>query len=403
MKYFYVLLTLSFVFPGLSHAQDLAENNIGNTPSTRVVSATGSGAGSASRAVAPSNTGSVNPQWEKEQDQVNGHISSAKLSGMKKVTESIIAFFHDGCLSGQRYNPGWHGEYSSEKVSTAAQIKFGAVANFYEQKARLTILANDLSPLLDQLVVNNHPFFTIQPAATTKNGAVCFATPQSTTWLITRDSRQPLYTPVTRKEYLREALMELNNKKNVILADMQQKMPVRMTTVQEAEKKAAIDQLNAQYAGTELQMRMRMFLSNYKTDEEYFKDNADKATADLDRTIHLMDYIASHLSPADLDRPAILSGQAADFQGFEANPSDKMLIRINPGYFNPDLSSESPQFFLLSWQYDPTDAAAADIDRQIREQLDCQKLLPLLMQHKYSLDRPGHHLIDRAGIKDPVY
>src|SRR5260221_5329700 len=185
MKLFYVLLVLSLVFPGLSHAQYLAESNRTTTPLlTREVA------------------GSANPQWEKEQDQINGHISSGKLSNMKMVTEAIVAFLHDSCISDERYTPIWHGEYFSEKTSAAAQIKFGVHCNFYEQKAKLTILANDISPLLDHLVVNNQNFLTIQPAAAVKNDYTWF-TPtlpnaeetkplRSKIWLVTADNHQLL-------------------------------------------------------------------------------------------------------------------------------------------------------------------------------------------------------------------
>jgi hypothetical protein len=383
MKQFYVLLALSLVFPRLSHAQDLAENNrTANSLLTREIPP----AGLASPA--SSGTASPNPQWEREQDQINGHINSGKLSNMKIVTETIVAFLHDSCLSDEHYTPAWHGEYFSEKTSSPAGIKFGVFCNFYEQKAKLTILANDLSPLLGHLLVNNQHFFTIPPTNTVKNGAACF-TPslpnteegsslRSTIWLITADNHQLLYTPVSRREYLREARMELNNIKNFLLTDLKQKMPVRSAAVQEAEKKTDIEQLNRQYSGIDLQMRMKMLLNNYKTDEEYFKENADKETAGLDSTLHLMDHLAGHMSAAELDRPAIVSGQAADFQGFEDGQGGKMLIRMNTSYFNPSLSAEKPQFFVVSWQYDPSAPTAVDLDQQIRERLDCEKLKEML-------------------------
>jgi len=381
MKQFYVLLVLSLVFPRFSHAQYLAANNRTITPIL-----TGEVAGSG------------NPQWEREQDQVNGHISSAKLSSMKMVTSAIITLLHDSCISDERYNLTWHGEYFSEKTSATTQIKFSIHCNFYEQAAKLTILANDLSPLLDHLVVNNQHFLTIQPAAAVKNDYTFFEYRSNSSatnanslpdaaeskplhskiWLVTADNHQLLYTPVTRREYLREAQMELNNIKNVILADRKQKMPVRSAAIQEAEKKAAMDQLNSQYSGIDLQVRTKMFLNNYKTDEEYLKENTDKETAGLDNTLHVMDHLASHMSAAQLDQPAIISGQATDFQGFEDGRAGKMLIRMNTTYFNPYLSPEKPQFFLVCWQYDPSAPMADDIDRQIQERLDCQKLKELL-------------------------
>jgi hypothetical protein len=370
MKHFYVLLALAFVFPLLSSAQYLADNLTAANPLFK------------REVPAPRS------QWEKEQDLVNGHISNSKLSKMKMVTEAIVTFFHDSCISDEQVNPLWHGEYFSEKTSLAPQIKFGVFCNFYEQKAHLSVIANDISPLLDHLVVNNQDFLTIKPVAAIKNDCPYFETIaqdaetgkslRSKVWLVTTGNGQLPYIPVTRKEYLQEARLELINSKNNIVTDWKQKIAVRPAAVQEADKKAALEQLSTMYSGMDLQVRTKMFLSNYQTDEEYLRESTNKGTAGLDCTLHLMDSLLNHEKADDLNKPAIVSVEAASFRGFGDGHSDKMLIRMNPSYFNPDFSSEQPQLFLIRWSYDPSEPMADGIDRQIQERLDCQKLKEML-------------------------
>jgi hypothetical protein len=381
MKQFYALLLLFFLFPGISPAQDVAGNiNVVNPLLT---------------------TEAPDPRsqlWGKEQDRVTGHISKSKLSKMKHLTEAIITFFHDSCISELPYSPIWHGEYFSVKTSSGTQMKFSVQCNFYDQKANLTIMANDISPLLDHLVVNNQVFFTIKPAVAGKNDCPYFEytinredanegstiereeskTLRSKIWLVTAAHNQLPYIPVTRKEYLQEARMELNNIKTSLIAKMKQKMLMRSAAVQEADKKAALEQLTTMYSGTDLQVRMKMFLNNYITDEEYLKDNMDKGTADINRTLRLMDSLLNHLPPAELNKPAIVSVQAAEFRGFEDGHADKMLIRINSGYLNPYLNVEKPLFFLVCWNYDPSEPMADAIDSQIQERFDCEKLKEML-------------------------
>ena len=369
MKQFYALLALAFFFPHFSHAQYLADNAAVSSPLSR------------REVPAPRS-------WEKEQDVVTGHITNSQLSRMKAVTTDLITFFHDSCLTDEQLAPLWHGEYFSEKNSAAPLKKFGVFCNFYEQKARLSIVANDISPLLDHLVVNNRDFLTIQPPTAVKNNSPCFeytsgdgAALHTSTWLVTTGNGQLPYTPVTRKEYLQEARTELTGLKNSIIAAWKQKIPVRPAATQEAEKKAALEQLSSLYSGMDLQVRTKMLLRDYKTDEQYLKENTEKATADLDNTLQVMGNILAHLSATELNKPAIVSLPAVGFQGFEDGRTGKMLIRMNPTYFDPYLPGEKPQLLLVTWQVDPSEPMALDIDRQIRERLDCQKLKEMLPSH----------------------
>jgi hypothetical protein len=359
MKPFYTLMLL-FALPLLSPAQDLADNNV-----------------RPARLTVPTMVSVTAQQWVKEADQVNGSISKSQLAKMRTVTTALVAFLKESCLSNGSYSPLWHGEYFAARNSANPQTTFGVDCRFApDQKAELTITANDIAPLLGHLETQGHHFLTMDMTASVKNGGLYFeqngteedGSTKVRRWLITTGNDQLPYTPVTRKEYLQEARAEVTAIKNSIVTDWKQRMPIRSAAIQEAEKKATLDQLNAQYSGAELQMRTRQFLHNYKTDEQYLQENTDKQTAGLDATLHLMDDLLAHSTPAQLAQPAMVSVPAADFSGFEDGQTDRMLVRVNP----------TPQVFLVEWRYDASDAGAAEMDRQLMEKFDGATLKTLL-------------------------
>ena len=339
-------------------------------------------------------TTAVRPEWSKAEDLVNGSIGKAKLARMKEVTGALVSLVKDSCLGAGGYSTTWHGEYNSDKNSPGAQLKFGITCHFAGENADLSITANDIQPLLDQLVVNGQHFLTMRvPSAFDKNAfyytdgsgadaagadAAATASGQTKMWLVTAGNGQLPFTPVSRKEYLIEAKAELVSMVKSIEAGWKLKVPVRPAAAQEAERKAVIDQLKAMYSGADLNIRVRVYLTSYKTDEQFLKENIDRETAGFRATIKLMDSLMAHLGAVGLARPAVVSVNAADFHGFEDGETNYMLIRMNGAYFNNGLSDEKPQLFLVTWHYDGSNASAAELDRELTEKLDGQMLREML-------------------------
>src|SRR5882757_7251812 len=149
-------------------------------------------------------------EWVKEEDRINGRISHSKLTKMQFATEAMVAYLHDSCFSEGDFNPVWHGEYFSEKASTGSLMKFGVQCKSEDSKGRLTIMANDLSPLLRYLTVNGKEFAGIRPAAGAQKDYRYFEYEEeghlrTITWLVTTDPDRLPYIEITRKEYLQEA------------------------------------------------------------------------------------------------------------------------------------------------------------------------------------------------------
>jgi hypothetical protein len=341
-------------------------------------------------------TTAVHTEWSKAEDQVNGLISNDKLDKMKAVTGALVNFLRDSCVGVGGSNPGgggsdpgagvygatWHGEYNSDQNSPGAQLKFGVTCHFADQNADLSITANDLQPLLDQLVVNGQHFRTMRVATASEKHTSYFADDQTKMWLVTAKNGMLPFTPVTRREYLVQAKAELLSMVKSIEAGWKLKVPVRSAAAQEAERKAVIDQLKSMYSGTDLSIRVRVYLHSYKSDEEFLKANIAAETAGFRATIRLMDSLTARLGAAELSKPAVVSVGAADFRGFEDGQSNYMLIRMNGTYFSKTLGEEIPQIFLVAWHYEGANerskASAAELDRQLTEKLDGRVLQEML-------------------------
>ena len=336
--------------------------------------------------VATVETTGVKADWPKEEDRVDASLNKAKLGKMRGVTNAIVDFLRDSCLGAGAYSPTWHGEYYSEKNSPGAQLKFGLTCHFADQNADLSITANDMQPLLDQAMVNGQHFLTMRVANSNERNVLSYtdaaaadaSAGQTKMWLVATANGHMPFTPVTRKEYLTEAKAELTAMVKSIEAGWKLKVPVRAAAAQEAERKAVIDQLKSMYSGADLDIRVRVYMRSYKTDEQFQNENIANETAGFRWTIRLMDSLTAHLGAAELAKPAVVSVAAADFHGFEDGQTNYMLIRMNDAYFNPGLSDEKPQLFLVTWHYDGANASTAALDRQLSERLDAQVLQNML-------------------------
>jgi hypothetical protein len=314
-------------------------------------------------------------EWAKEKDRIDGRVPHSKLVKMQSATEAMVSFLHDSCFSTTDFSPVWHAEY--------AVGKFGIQCRAEGSRGLLTIMSNDISPLLRYLTVNGKDLAGIRPAAGMQGDSRYFEYEdedhaRTMYWLITPDSTRLPYVAITRREYLQEARAELTGKKNSIVADIRQKTPIRSAAAQEAEKKAALSELDNNYSGTDLQVRERLFAKEYHTDEEYLQLSIEKATAALDKTIRVMDSLSLHSTAAELDKPAMVSVESAGFSGFEDNQADRnMLVKINAGFY-ANTGNDRPLLFLVSWTYDPAGPDASNIDHQVRENIDFRQLKALL-------------------------
>jgi hypothetical protein len=342
------------------------------------------------------------PSWKKEHDRVDGHIDHALLKEMAQTTDTIIALLKDSGLSIGSFLPSWHGEFVSDKRSLSSRMNFGLECQF-QGNAHISVIANNFDVVFrDTLFVNGKIFQTLKVPPVRKNGFSCFeylvsdqdplagvaTSAEDTTsgqtlhrklWLITSDSAKLPYTAVTKREYLDAAIQEVKLEKEKLTADIKARTPVKSPEAQKAEKEHEIDEIRQTYSGSESEMRVRRFLEAYKSDEDYLNEGIEKGTSDIDATLHLMDSLLTHLSAEELQKPAMVSVPAIHFEAFEDGlPNRRILVRADSTYFNPAITPEKPQCFLVCWTYDPSEPMAADIDGQLNEKFNFKKLQDLL-------------------------
>ena len=344
--------------------------------------------------------------WKKTDDEINGKISKVQLAKLKATTETLHTVLQDSIFGATSLESVWHGEYTANK--TGALINYGIYCDFASTADRvatnapagLSITINDFSSLVGHVTLANKDYMTLPIATGVRNECPYFEfrgeaasgdatsrsaasdnahTPNRSSWLVTARPDVLPYTPITRKEYLEISIEGLNDNKAHIIADVKGRTPVASAEAQAAAKKRELDELSSRYSGAELSMRTQMYLDHYKSDEDYLKENIDKATADVDSTISFIKGMLNRLSPATLSAPAIIAPNTREFEGFRDGEAGMvMLIRNNPNFSEPGAATEKPQFFLITWNSEPTDAAAETIGAQIAKNLDTHYLKTIL-------------------------
>jgi hypothetical protein len=256
--------------------------------------------------------------------------------------------------------------------------------------AGLSITINDFSSLVGHVTLDNKDYMTMPLTTGVRNECPYFEFPAGTTpdnvhtpdrnsWVVTASPDVLPYTPITRKEYLEISIGGLNDTKAQIIADVKRRTPVHSTEEQAAAEKRELDELSARYSGAELQMRTKLFMDHYKSDEDYLKEHVDAATADVDSTISFIKGMLNRLSPATLGAPAIIAPNTREFEGFrDGEPGMVMLIRNNPDLNAAGADPEKPRFFVITWNSEPGDATVRTIGAEIAKNLDTRYFKTIL-------------------------
>ncbi|HVS97972.1 MAG TPA: hypothetical protein VHE54_15865 [Puia sp.] len=362
MKRFYAVLFTMFALAGVANANEPV------TPATPADKA-------------PAHNTRV---WQKDNDLVAGHIRNYRLAAMKNTSASIMAFFHDSVLTEGAFSPVWHGEYFPA-INGGPQVHFGirCLFNNDDNSASdndLTIFGNDLAPLAGHLSVGQTEYTTLRGYTGNKGGARFEFNLDNglhvKAWLVTADSTALPYTPVTRKEYLDQARQQLEDLKDVAVANARGKVRVRSAAEQEAEKQAMLQRLRETYSGVELEARIKVYLHNYMKDEDLIIQTIARDVAGYNHTIRMIDSIERNSTPQQLAQGAVVSVDAVDFHGFEdGQAGSSLLVRINPSYFT---STEDVKSLLVCFRYNPDDAHAGAIDRQLAENFNGGSLQSLI-------------------------
>ena len=339
-------------------------------------------------------------QWQRQDDYTESHLPGKLITEMKKTITGLATWLQQSSPDSLAYVPAWCGAYYSNKDNVVPLFKHELRAGFYTgetgslnaepgREGRFVITVNDFGTLQRSFDLNGHSYLSLPSMRELYQGirySDSITHPEDTsligrvsrTWLISNTDSLP-YTFISRQEYLKEALQEIASDKQNLKTDLQQRIPVKSAQQEQAVKDQELEEISRLYSGAMRANMERRYLASYKPDSVYFKEVFLAQSTPFDEDSVLLDSLLTKSSPDYLSRAAFVSVPAASFRQFEDSlPGSRMLVKWNLNYFNRAISLAKPQFFTVSWSYDPADAVAVDIDRHLQAKMDLCSLETLL-------------------------
>lgn len=341
--------------------------------------------------------------WKKSPD-FSPNIPKEILSKAKTVVAPLSKLMFEVYPQPRGCEARWYESYGSGTYDIGLAQSYEFISGYFmyycknngseffigaETDDWVAIRANYCGVLNDFLSVNGKKYWTMKRPTEVKDGMLYFEYPSSSgstdgsglwvyAWMITYPGKLP-YIPVTRKEYLLEARLEVAKTQTEVIENVKKYTVIRPAAEQEAAKQKEVAYLKKSYPDNP--RRWQRYLEDYQTDEQRLQAAIDKMTAQYQATLRIMDDLLKNLSAEELQKPAVVSQIAVAFKGFEDDYKERnanMLIRWNPDYFNKKLSKASPQFFTVLIRESRRDLPAVEITRLFRQKFRFDALSSML-------------------------
>jgi hypothetical protein len=203
--------------------------------------------------------------------------------------------------------------------------------------------------------------------------------------LLTRGNQLP-WVPVTQEQYLRSLRARVEEQKKgsgpvassgltpaMEEADKKEIEKIQNSNILKPETKQAM--MDA------IKKREAMYQNPGNTANGAASGTAVRKRDELyDARLLSIDNYLSHTSKEQLDHPAVVAPKAMDsFEGSFSSEElgGRVLVSINPGYFNKGLSGAVPQLMVLYWRWD-ANPAAQNFKKQFEEEFPVEKLQAML-------------------------
>jgi hypothetical protein len=184
------------------------------------------------------------------------------------------------------------------------------------------------------------------------NGTSNTGTKYSRAIIITRPGQSP-YVPVTRKQYLMLYLKryELEKAKQIPLME---NLPVKSDAEEEANKQKGLEKIEKTTSPDKLERAKSNYLRFYVTDKQRKEENLKKLDKMYETNMKAAQDLLNSLSEEEAAKPAIVSGDyVSKFENFSTEEKGgRMLVRLNPDYFNNKLPKNVPQFLIVYWRWE---------------------------------------------------
>ena len=246
------------------------------------------------------------------------------------------------------------------------------------------VFVNDLHWFLndqyDQLwmKINNTTVYFLPPAKEQWKGMTVYAVSAnrdiSKAVLITQNDQLP-YKPVSRLSFL-QALKEKveTDKKNQLEA--MNKTPPRTDAEEEKIRQNELAYIEKNYPVASQAKAKERYLKNYKSDKQRREEDLQQSAKYYDDRLKIIDNVWKNETNEELQQPAIIEN-TINFKGFTTLEKGRMLVVIDPSYFNMQLPKYVPQIIMLYWQWDNS-APAQNFKKQIEENFPIDKLKSMI-------------------------
>jgi hypothetical protein len=246
------------------------------------------------------------------------------------------------------------------------------------------VFVNDLHWFLndqyDQLwmKINNTTVYFLPPTKEQWKGMTVYAVSAnrdiSKAVLITQNDELP-YKPVSRLSFL-QALKEKveTDKKNQLEA--QNKTPLKTDAEEEKIRQNELAYIEKNYPVASQAKAKERYLKNYKSDKQRREEDLQRSAKYYDDRLKIIDDVWKNETNEELQQPAIIES-TINFKGFTTLEKGRMLVVIDPSYFNMQLPKYVPQIIMLYWQWDNS-APAENFKKQIEENFPIDKLKAMI-------------------------
>jgi len=193
---------------------------------------------------------------------------------------------------------------------------------------------------------NGYPLYEGEHSGTWNTG-----TTYSRTIIITRDGQSP-YLPVTKKQYLNAYLNGIEKRmlKQLLIEEKKQ---VRSDQAEADDKKKHLEYIERSTRADKIEKAKESYLRNYRTDIQRREEDLDKLKKMFEKQMKPARELLAAITEEEGLQPAIVEGNYVS--GFEKFSTDeaggRMLVRLNPDYFNSKLPTYVPQFLIVYWRW----------------------------------------------------
>lgn len=183
------------------------------------------------------------------------------------------------------------------------------------------------------------------------NGTSNTGTYYSRAIIISRPGQSP-YQPVTRRQYLRLFLKRYEIEKSSALSWVE-KQPVRSEVEEEAYKQKELEKIEKSTPADKVERQKSRFLSYYVTDKQNHEILLKKTIKRFEDAMKPAQDLLNTMSEEQAEMPAIVGiAYAYGFKKFLTEEEDgRMLVRLNPDYFDSKLPKYVPQFLVVYWRW----------------------------------------------------